>query len=154
MTIKVSTTSFNSAIPSSACFILRFPSNGNGFVTTPTVRAPVSFAIRDITGAAPVPVPPPIPAVMKTMSEPSNISRIIFSLSSAAFLPVSGLEPAPSPRVNSAPIWTFPGHSDLSRDCTSVFAIINSTPRILSATIEFTALEPPPPTPTTFIIAE
>lgn len=34
----------------------------NGRVTTPTVKAPVSRAILAITGAAPVPVPPPLPA--------------------------------------------------------------------------------------------
>ena len=36
-----------------------------GLVTTPTVRIPISFAAPAITGAAPVPVPPPIPQVTK-----------------------------------------------------------------------------------------
>jgi hypothetical protein len=31
---------------------------------------PLSRAARAITGAAPVPVPPPMPAVMNTMFEP------------------------------------------------------------------------------------
>ena len=48
----------------------REPSKPNGLVTMPTVSAPSSRAMRATTGAAPVPVPPPSPAVMNTMSEP------------------------------------------------------------------------------------
>ena len=69
-TIMVSTFFRSSAIPCSACFIRRRPSNRNGLVTMPTVSAPVSRAICATTGAAPVPVPPPIPQVTKTMSAP------------------------------------------------------------------------------------
>ena len=69
-TIIVSTFFRSSAIPCSACFIRRRPSNRNGLVTMPTVSAPVSRAICATTGAAPVPVPPPIPQVTKTMSAP------------------------------------------------------------------------------------
>ena len=36
------------------------------FVTTPTVSAPCSFAIRATTGVAPVPVPPPIPHLCRS----------------------------------------------------------------------------------------
>ena len=36
----------------------------------PTVSAPISREMRATMGAAPVPVPPPEPAVMNTMSEP------------------------------------------------------------------------------------
>ena len=36
------------------------PSNPNGRVTTATVKAPTALAIRAMTGAAPVPDPPPI----------------------------------------------------------------------------------------------
>ena len=43
-------------------------------MTTPTVSAPSSRAISAITGAAPVPVPPPMPAVTNTMSAP--VSRL------------------------------------------------------------------------------
>ncbi len=46
------------------------PSNWKGLVTTPTVRTPSSRATRAMTGAAPVPVPPPMPAVMKAMCAP------------------------------------------------------------------------------------
>ena len=48
----------------------------NGVVTMPTVSAPSSRAMRATTGAAPDPVPPPSPAVTKTMSEPRSSFRI------------------------------------------------------------------------------
>ena len=68
--IRVSTFDLSSAIPPSAFFILILPSNAKGLVTTPTVSIPISFAKPATTGAAPVPVPPPIPAVTKTISAP------------------------------------------------------------------------------------
>lgn len=43
---------------------------GEGRVTTPMVRAPSERAMLATTGAPPVPVPPPSPAVTKTMSAP------------------------------------------------------------------------------------
>ena len=70
ITIKESTCFESSVIPDSALTMCLLPSNLNGLVTTATVRAPVSFAISAIIGAAPVPVPPPIPAVINTMSDP------------------------------------------------------------------------------------
>ena len=85
-------------MPSAAMSVL-LPSNKNGFVTTAIVKMPNSFAIFAMTGAAPVPVPPPIPAVINSMSAPL-MELIIFSLSSmAACLPISGLAPAPNPLV-------------------------------------------------------
>lgn len=57
-------------VPASALFMRVRASKRNGFVTTPTVRIPISFAIPATTGAAPVPVPPPIPQVTNTMSAP------------------------------------------------------------------------------------
>ena len=55
-------------------------------------------------GAAPVPVPPPIPAVIKTISAPDTKSAISVLFSSAAFSPTSGFDPAPNPLVNFSPI--------------------------------------------------
>ena len=52
------------------------PSNWKGLVTTPTVRMPRSRAALAMIGAAPVPVPPPMPAVMNTMCAPSRCSLI------------------------------------------------------------------------------
>ena len=77
------------------------PSNSNGRVTTPTVRAPISFlAISAITGAAPVPVPPPSPAVTNTMSAPLSASLMSSRDSAAAPWPICGLAPAPRPLVS------------------------------------------------------
>ena len=101
--IKESTYCFSSARPSSAEFILFFPSKVNGFVTIPTVNAPSSFAIFANIGAAPVPVPPPSPVVINTISLPLMASRISFSFSWAARLPISGFAPAPRPLVTSRP---------------------------------------------------
>ena len=55
------------------------------------------LAISATTGAPPVPVPPPLPAVMKTMSAPFSTSSISSRWSSAAWRPISGSEPAPRP---------------------------------------------------------
>ena len=103
-TISVSTFSFNLSIPASALSIRRFPSNWKGFVTTPTVRISCSLAICAITGAAPVPVPPPIPQVMNTISCPWIRFRSSSRLSSAACSPTSGRAPAPRPFVSFSPI--------------------------------------------------
>ncbi|OQA81905.1 MAG: hypothetical protein BWY29_01015 [Microgenomates group bacterium ADurb.Bin238] len=77
ITIRVSTLSLRISIPSSAVCIRRTPSNIKGLVTTATVRAPASLAIWAITGAAPVPVPPPMPAVINTMSLSNRRSLIL-----------------------------------------------------------------------------
>ena len=145
MTIKVSTAFFRFSIPASALFIRVFASKRNGLVTTPTVR---------ITGAAPVPVPPPIPQVTKTMSAPSMIFLTSSMLSSAAFWPTSGCAPAPRPLVIFSPIWSTVGALHRVRACLSVLTPTNSTPPMASSTILFTALLPAPPTPITIIFAE
>jgi hypothetical protein len=49
-----------------------------------------------ITGEAPVPVPPPIPAAMNTMSAPSTISISSSVRSTDALCAASGSDPAPS----------------------------------------------------------
>ena len=66
-----------------------------------------SFAALAITCAAPVPVPPPIPAVMKTMFEPCNTFIISFKDSSADASPISNFAPAPKPFVRFKPICIF-----------------------------------------------
>ena len=73
MMISVSTWPCSSSTPFSACFIRREPSNWKGLVTTPTVRMPISRAALAMIGAAPVPVPPPMPAVMKHMWQPLRL---------------------------------------------------------------------------------
>ena len=105
MMTRESTLLRSSAIPPSACFMRRLPSNRKGFVTTPTVRISCSLAMSATIGAAPVPVPPPMPAVMNTMLAPSRALAIWVRLSSADLRPTSGSEPAPCPWVSFSPIW-------------------------------------------------
>ncbi len=104
ITINVSTAFFRFSMPASALFIRVLASKRKGFVTTPTVRIPISFAAAAITGAAPVPVPPPIPQVTNTISAPSINCFTSSMLSSAAFCPTSGWAPAPRPLVIFSPI--------------------------------------------------
>src|SRR6266699_1037723 len=131
----------------------RLTSNANGFVTTATLKEPNSLAREATTGAAPLPVPPPRPAVIKIMSAPSSAS-IIFSVSSrAALRPTSGLAPAPRPLVSFAPSCSFTGACESFSACRSVLAVMNSTPSSLARIMRFTALHPPPPTPMTLIFA-
>ena len=152
--MSVSTTSRRRAMPSSACCIRLEPSNVNGLVTTPTVSAPISFlAISAMTGAAPVPVPPPSPAVTKTMSAPLSASLMSSRDSAAAEKPTSGFAPAPRPFVASCPMFSLMSASTMPSAWLSVFAATNSTPRRPASIMRLTALVPPPPTPTTLITA-
>ena len=50
--------------------VMILPSIVKGFVTIATVKMPISFAILAITGAAPLPVPPPRPVVMNNKFVP------------------------------------------------------------------------------------
>mmetsp|Transcript_11594 Transcript_11594/g.15096 ORF Transcript_11594/g.15096 Transcript_11594/m.15096 type:complete len:266 (+) Transcript_11594:465-1262(+) len=152
-TMTVSTCSLRRLIASVACFILRLPSNKKGFVTIPTVNAPLSFATSATTGAAPLPVPPPIPLVTKHISVPVTIAAISDRDSSAAAFPMSGLPPAPRPRVTADPIFsTFaPFAFDRPKACASVLIAQKSTPFTRVSIIRSTALLPPPPTPITLI---
>ena len=106
-----------------------------------------------IIGEAPVPVPPPIPQVTNTISAPSKAAWISLLLSKAASLPTWGFAPAPSPFVSSSPICIFIGALELFKTCKSVLATIKSTPFNPDSIIRLTALQPPPPTPITFILA-
>ena len=153
ITIMVSTCFLSSSIPTSACSILFLPSNLKGLVTIPTVSAPSSWAISATIGAAPVPVPPPIPQVTKTISAPCKASSISFLLSWAASLPISGLAPAPKPSVKVLPICNLVSALLTFNTCKSVLATINSTPITPDSIILLTALHPPPPTPITLIFA-
>ena len=153
MTIIVSTWSWRRAIPDIALFIRGFPSNVNGFVTTPTVKIPSPLEISAMIGAAPVPVPPPIPHVTNTISDPWTNSVISSRFSSTAASPISGFAPAPSPFVSFSPIWIFVPALHKDKACLSVFTPTSSTPWTFSSTIRFTALFPAPPTPITKILA-
>ena len=151
--IMVSTCLRISAIPMSAWRIRFRPSKANGLVTIPTVSAPASLASSATTGAAPVPVPPPMPHVTKTRSALCSTRPTSSRFSSIAWRPISGRAPAPSPRVSFLPIWIFTSDLDASNACESVLIEMNSTPSRCSSIMRFTAFPPPPPTPTTFMRA-
>ena len=146
---RLSTQLSSSCIPSIAFVRVSLLSPWKGSVTTATVRMPLFFAMDAITGVAPVPVPPPIPAVMNSISV-SGV-KIVFSIRSsasmAAFLPLIGLVPAPLP----APSWIFTGTLLLTSDCLSVLQTMNVQPSIFCSYMYVTALHPPPPTPTTLM---
>ncbi len=151
--MSVSTCSVSSAMPCSALRARCRPSKRNGLVTTPTVRAPSSFASWAMTGAAPVPVPPPMPAVMNTMSAPEMASLMRVTSSSAALRPFSGSAPAPKPLVTAAPMPILTAALFELRACASVLIATNSTPSRPKLIIVLTALPPEPPHPTTLIRA-
>ena len=152
--ISVSTLALSSSEAFSATSLRRLPSKLNGLVTTPMVSAPCSLAISATTGAAPEPVPPPRPAVMKTMSESASASAILSRSSSAARWPIDASPPAPRPFVILSPMRILCGASDWSSAWASVLQAMNSTPIISARIIRFTALLPPPPTPMTRIRAK
>ena len=106
-----------------------------------------------MTGAAPVPVPPPRPVVTNTMSAPDSAWISASVSSSAACRPTFGSAPAPSPLVSLPPIWIFTGAGLVLSAWASVLATMNSTPEMPACTMRDTALLPPPPTPTTLIRA-
>ena len=127
--MTVSTHSRSASRPRSACSWRFLPSNLNGLVTTAMVSAPSSLARLAMTGAAPVPVPPPRPVVTKTMSAPSSAWMIMSVSSSAAWRPTLGSAPAPSPLVSLRPIWSLTGAGVVApAPAASVLATMNSTP--------------------------
>ncbi len=148
ITMSESTLPSSSARPCSAAFIRRPPSKEKGLVTTATVRAPSSLATSATTGAAPVPVPPPMPAVINTMWAPRRASAIRSRSDSAAAFPASGLAPAPSPEAPSCKVRC---PSALASAWASVLAQTNSTPKTFRRIMWCTALPPAPPTPITLI---
>ena len=153
ITMSVSQLSRSEAIPVSAWLDRRLPSNENGRVTTPTVRAPSLRAMLATTGAPPVPVPPPSPAVTNTMSAPRSSSSISSLASSAALRPTSGSAPAPRPLVESRPTSSLTSASLINSAWASVLMAMNSTPFRPCSIIRLTALTPPPPIPTTLMTA-
>mmetsp|Transcript_1740 Transcript_1740/g.3807 ORF Transcript_1740/g.3807 Transcript_1740/m.3807 type:complete len:271 (+) Transcript_1740:586-1398(+) len=153
-TMSVSTLSFMRFIASIACCMRFLPSNPKGLVTTPTVSAPASLAHSATIGAAPEPVPPPIPAVTNTRSASATILQISSLDSSAAAAPTAGLPPAPNPRDVVVPMFSLLGALLRESACASVLTVHSSTPFMLAALsiIRLTAFPPPPPTPITLIL--
>ncbi len=149
MTVSAACLSFEK--PSSAILFTTRPSKVKGFVTTATVSAPKSRAVCAMMGAEPVPVPPPSPAVTKTMSAPRSACSILSLSSIAAFSPISGFPPAPRPFVIFEPTPSLISALERPRSCRSVFTAINWTFLRPAMIMRFTAFEPPPPVPITFI---
>ena len=97
-----------------------------------------------------VPVPPPIPAVMNTISVPSDKAwRMVSAYCSAKLRAISGLAPAPRP---FSPMSSLLGMLEPSSACLSVLIMRKETSSIPVSYICSTALEPPPPTPTTLMM--
>jgi hypothetical protein len=113
----------------------------------------IPFATSATTGAAQVQVHQPKPQVIKTISAQDKTSFISSLDSSAAFLPVSGSEPAQSPCVITFQILIFVGESELNNACASVLIEINSTQSSQASIILLTAFCQPQPTQTTLILA-
>ncbi|OQC53789.1 MAG: hypothetical protein BWX53_00519 [Parcubacteria group bacterium ADurb.Bin016] len=107
--IIASTLPISSFWPRSAIFRRWTPSKVKGLVTTAIVKAPKSRASSAIIGEAPVPVPPPKPQVINTISAPFKASLISFCDSAAASRPKSGFIPAPKPLVIVLPICILRG---------------------------------------------
>ena len=152
MTIRVSVNSLSLASPSSALRWRRPSSNENGLVTIAMVTAPEALATLAAIGIAPVPVPPPIPAVRKTISAPRRSAANSLVLSSAAFSPTTGNPPAPKPRVDLGPSWILFGAMLFASACASVFAEMKVTPCMPLSIMRLIAFEPPPPKPRTTIL--
>ena len=150
MTNRVSTSLEMRATPSRALSICLGISNLKGMVTMPTVRMPNFMASRAMMGAAPVPVPPPMPAVMKSMlvSVPRALT-ISSTCCSASSSPFSGRPPAPKPGPSCT--WCAMGESSSALE--SVLHTMKCTPSMPSRYILATALPPPPPTPMTLMLA-
>src|SRR5919202_5280521 len=147
ITISASTLSRSRVRPSSAALRRLKPSKPNGSVTTATVSARAWRAMSAMIGAAPVPVPPPRPAVRKIMSAPSITSVRASRLISAARSPACGSPPAPRPLAARPPIGILRMAEDICSACASVLTAMNSTPWSPASTMRLTALPPPPPTP-------
>ena len=149
-TSSASTFSRIASSPRRAFIIFWRPSKAKGMVTMPIVSMPISLATRATTGPAPVPVPPPIDAVTKAILVPSlNISRIRSNDFSASSRPLSGSPPAPKP---SSPSCSLTGTGQFTSCWLSVLHTRNVTFSMPSSHIFLTALQPPPPTPTTLMI--
>src|SRR5688572_3863730 len=148
MTISESVCGASSSMPCSAVFMRLEPSKVKGLVTTATVRMPIEREISAITGAAPVPVPPPMPAVMNTMCEPAIASSMRSRSPSAALRASSGFAPAPRPLV---PSWIWLRARLRDSTCASVLTAMNSTLPTPFSIMWSMALPPAPPTPMTLI---
>jgi hypothetical protein len=125
------------------------PSNWKGFVTTPTVRTPSSRAACAMIGAAPVPVPPPMPAVMKAHVRAGEVIDDLLDRFLGGAAPTAGRAPCAEPLGHARTHLDAAMRLGLRSACASVFATTNSQPSRLWEIMLLTALPPAPPTPNT-----
>ena len=150
MTSRVSTFFASSSTPSRARLIFFSPSHKKGMVTMPTVSMPISLLTLAMTGAAPVPVHPPIPAVMNVILVPSSSMCLMSSIvSSAISRACLGMLMAQSSSLRSM---MCTGTGEALSDCASVLHSAKLTSCMPSLYMWFTALPPPPPTPMTLMM--
>ena len=150
--IIASTCLRNFSIPAVACAERSGPSLLGGVVTIATVNISISCANSAITGVAPVPVPPPIPAVRKSISVPRarNRLRTLSSEAIACSAPTSALFPAPNPSSPRRILFSS-AICNLSRSSWSVLQAARFTPSICIFHMCSIALPPAPPTPIAII---
>ncbi len=134
---------------SRACSVRRAPSNENGIVAKTTKKTPSSLAIRQTSGAAPEPVPPPRPTQIKMIPLSRTAARISSTASSAACFPREGSPPVPIPFKSVDPNWILLLETDVERALTSVFSVSSSASSLPSKAIRSSTLAPAPPTPIT-----
>ena len=115
----------------------------------PMVRMSRFMASRATMGAAPVPVPPPMPAVMNTILMLSSKASWIFDKwVSASRFPTSG---RPTGTESFAELHVV-GHGRVLQRLASVLHTKKRTPSMRSRYMLPTALPPPPPTPITLMM--
>ena len=129
MTISVSTLSCSRWMPSSACCGASRPRSENGFVTTPIVSAPASFATSATIGDAPVPVPPPMPAVTKTISAPrTRLEQLVCGSPRPRAGRATGRRRRRGPSSAGRRCGSSPRPASAASACASVFTATNCTP--------------------------
>jgi hypothetical protein len=137
-------------MPWSAWFLRTMPSKSKGRVTTPPrgARGSNSRAIWATTGAEPVPVPPPMPAVIKTMSAPvmtsNNAVPAFFGGLTAQHGVAADAQPFRDAFAQLKPHRRFVPAQGLAE---SVLAVMNSTWESPASIMRLTALPPAPPSP-------
>ena len=105
----------------------------------------ISRATSATTGAPPVPVPPPMPAVMNTMSAPSRTSAMRSRSSSAASTTDLGIGTGAQALGDGAELQGGSRLEALERLRIGVRRDTNSTPSTPRSIMCCTALPPPPP---------
>ena len=150
--MSVSTFASSSAMPFSAICMRFLPSNANGFVTTAIVSAPDSRASSAIPAKRRCryrrPYPPSGRRDRRRPRSMRDLLRCLGSLAPERRI-CAGTEAA---RLAVADVTRLSVSAPRSA-CTSELTAKKSTPLSPAAIMRLTALQPPPPTPTTLMVA-